>query len=141
MAAVQDPTHETTEEVFDDGENDAPRDDRTIHHIRANSSIMHLSKILVANRGEIPIRIFRTAHELSLHTIAVYSYEDRLSMHRQKADEAYVIGKRGQYTPVGAYLAGDEIIRIALEHGAQMIHPGTAVVPRDVVRLQSLTPG
>ncbi len=47
-------------------------------------------------------------------------------MHRQKADEAYAIGKRGQYTPVGAYLAGDEIIKIALEHGAQMIHPGNA---------------
>ncbi|KAJ3493862.1 hypothetical protein NLG97_g4464 [Lecanicillium saksenae] len=85
---------------------------------------MQLKKILVANRGEIPIRIFRTAHELSLHTIAVFSYEDRLSMHRQKADEAYVIGKRGQYTPVGAYLAGDEIIKIAVEHGAQLIHPG-----------------
>jgi pyruvate carboxylase len=78
----------------------------------------------VANRGEIPIRIFRTAHELSLQTVAVFSYEDRLGMHRQKADEAYVIGKRGQYTPVGAYLAGDEIIKIALEHGVQMIHPG-----------------
>ncbi|RAL63112.1 hypothetical protein DID88_004195 [Monilinia fructigena] len=81
---------------------------------------MQLKKILVANRGEIPIR----AHELSLQTVAVFSYEDRLSMHRQKADEAYVIGKRGQYTPVGAYLAGDEIIKIALEHGVQMIHPG-----------------
>ena len=78
----------------------------------------------VANRGEIPIRIFRTAHELSLSTVAVFSYEDRLSMHRQKADEAYVIGKRGQYTPVGAYLAGDEIIKIALQHGVNMIHPG-----------------
>jgi len=44
-----------------------------------------------------------------------------------EADEAYVIGKRGQYTPVHAYLAGDEIIKIALEHGAQMIHPGKAV--------------
>ena len=93
--------------------------------IRANSSIIqHLNKLLVANRGEIPIRIFRTAHELSMHTIAVFSYEDRLSMHRQKADEAYVIGKRGQYTPIGAYLAGDEIIKIALQHGASMIHPG-----------------
>ncbi|KAI1336911.1 pyruvate carboxylase [Xylariaceae sp. FL0016] len=110
------------EDVFDDSA--APRGPKTAHHIRANSSIMHLNKILVANRGEIPIRIFRTAHELSLHTIAVFSYEDRLSMHRQKADEAYVIGKRGQYTPVGAYLAGDEIIKIAVEHGAQMIHPG-----------------
>jgi hypothetical protein len=78
----------------------------------------------VANRGEIPIRIFRTAHELSLHTVAVYSHEDRLSMHRQKADEAYEIGARGQYTPVGAYLAGDEIIKIAVEHNVNMIHPG-----------------
>lgn len=98
--------------------------EQTIHRIRANSTIMNLKKILVANRGEIPIRIFRTAHELSLQTVAVFSYEDRLSMHRQKADEAYVIGKRGQYTPVGAYLAGDEIIKIALQHGVQMIHPG-----------------
>ncbi|KAL9112387.1 MAG: hypothetical protein Q9227_003229 [Pyrenula ochraceoflavens] len=92
--------------------------------LRANSSIMHLKKLMVANRGEIPIRIFRTAHELSLHTVAVYSYEDRLGMHRQKADEAYVIGKRGQYTPVQAYLAIDEIIKIATQHGVQMIHPG-----------------
>ena len=93
--------------------------------IRANSSVVqHLNKILVANRGEIPVRIFRTAHELSMHTIAVFSYEDRLGVHRQKADEAYVIGKRGQYTPIGAYLAGDEIISIALQHGANMIHPG-----------------
>ncbi|CRK33372.1 hypothetical protein BN1723_014727, partial [Verticillium longisporum] len=113
----------TFSDVFDDSDGDAPKG-QSIHHIRANSSIMQLKKILVANRGEIPIRIFRTAHELSLHTIAVFSYEDRLSMHRQKADEAYVIGKRGQYTPVGAYLAGDEIIKIAVEHGAQMIHPG-----------------
>nr|XP_036585472.1 Pyruvate carboxylase [Colletotrichum truncatum]KAF6795523.1 Pyruvate carboxylase [Colletotrichum truncatum] len=118
-------TQPTFNDVFEDGDvEEVPKDPQTIHHIRANSSIMHLKKILVANRGEIPIRIFRTAHELSLHTIAVFSYEDRLSMHRQKADEAYVIGKRGQYTPVGAYLAGDEIIKIAVEHGAQMIHPG-----------------
>ncbi|KXJ91426.1 pyruvate carboxylase [Microdochium bolleyi] len=110
------------EDAFEEGV--APKDVKTAHHIRANSSIMQLNKILVANRGEIPIRIFRTAHELSLHTIAVFSHEDRLSMHRQKADEAYMIGKRGQYTPVGAYLAGDEIIKIAVEHGAQMIHPG-----------------
>lgn len=97
---------------------DTHQDANTVHtRLRANSSIMQLNKILVANRGEIPIRIFRTAHELSLQTVAVYSHEDRLSMHRQKADEAYVIGKRGQYTPVGAYLAGDEIIKIAKEHG------------------------
>ncbi|CAL3962124.1 unnamed protein product [Diplocarpon coronariae] len=114
--------HGAYSEVFEEGMDS--QQSQTIHRIRANSSIMHLKKLLVANRGEIPIRIFRTAHELSLQTVAVYSYEDRLSMHRQKADEAYVIGKRGQYTPVGAYLAGDEIIKIATQHGVQMIHPG-----------------
>ncbi|KAN0075659.1 pyruvate carboxylase [Elaphomyces granulatus] len=114
------------EEAVDDSDfidGDAHAD--SVHRrLRANSTIMQFQKILVANRGEIPIRIFRTAHELSLQTVAVYSWEDRLSMHRQKADEAYLIGHRGQYTPVGAYLAGDEIIRIALEHGVQLIHPG-----------------
>ncbi|MCJ1240618.1 pyruvate carboxylase [Varicellaria rhodocarpa] len=109
-------------EIFEEGHQ--MHRDGVHQRIRANSSIMDMKKILVANRGEIPIRIFRTAHELSLHTVAVYSYEDRLSMHRQKADEAYVIGKRGQYTPVAAYLAGDEIIKIAVEHGVNLIHPG-----------------
>lgn len=109
-------------EVFEEGHSGT---EHSVHQrMRANSSIMHLEKILVANRGEIPIRIFRTAHELSLQTVAVFSYEDRLSMHRQKADEAYAIGKRGQFTPVAAYLAGDEIIKIAKTHGVNMIHPG-----------------
>ncbi|MDC6274500.1 pyruvate carboxylase [Lacticaseibacillus paracasei] len=80
--------------------------------------------MLVANRGEIPIRIFRSAHELSMHTVAIYSHEDRLSMHRLKADEAYAIGKTGQYSPVQAYLQIDEIIKIAKEHDVSMIHPG-----------------
>lgn len=82
------------------------------------------NKILVANRGEIPIRIFRTAHELSMQTVAIYSHEDRLSMHRLKADEAYAIGYKGQFSPVQAYLQIDEIIKIAKEHGVNMIHPG-----------------
>ena len=114
-----------SESAVDDHDYGTPHPDgethgsaNTVHQrLRANSSIMQLKKILVANRGEIPIRIFRTAHELSLQTVAVYSHEDRLSMHRQKADEAYVIGKRGEYTPVGAYLAQDAIIKIAKEHG------------------------
>ncbi|KAJ6591806.1 pyruvate carboxylase [Mycena vulgaris] len=79
-----------------------------------------LPKILVANRGEIAIRVFRSAHELAMHTVAIYSFEDRLSAHRQKAP--YQVGKG--LTPVGAYLAQDDIIRIALEHGVDMIHPG-----------------
>lgn len=82
------------------------------------------NKILVANRGEIPIRIFRSAHELSMHTVAIYSHEDRLSMHRLKADEAYPIGKKGQFSPVQAYLQIDEIIKIAKENNVSMIHPG-----------------
>ncbi|CAD6571981.1 MAG: pyruvate carboxylase [Cyphobasidiales sp. Tagirdzhanova-0007] len=81
-----------------------------------------LKKVLVANRGEIAIRVFRTAHELAMKTVAIYSHEDRLSAHRYKADESYLVGKGA--TPVAAYLAQDDIIRIALEHGADMIHPG-----------------
>lgn len=93
--------------------------------LRDNSNLLgEKNKILVANRGEIPIRIFRTAHELSMKTVAIYSHEDRLSMHRLKADEAYVIGEPGKYTPVGAYLAIDEIIKIAQLHGVSFIHPG-----------------
>ncbi|TKA71877.1 Pyruvate carboxylase [Friedmanniomyces simplex] len=115
--------NETWGTAHADGETHATAN--TVHQrLRANSTIMQLKKILVANRGEIPIRIFRTAHELSLQTVAVFSYEDRLSMHRQKADEAYVIGKRGQYTPVAAYLAGDEIIKIAKQHSCDLVHPG-----------------
>ncbi|CDF88563.1 BN860_13168g1_1 [Zygosaccharomyces bailii CLIB 213] len=93
--------------------------------LRDNFSLLgERNKILVANRGEIPIRIFRSAHELSMRSVAVYSHEDRLSMHRLKADEAYVIGEEGKYTPVGAYLAIDEIISIAKKHGVDFIHPG-----------------
>jgi pyruvate carboxylase len=80
------------------------------------------SKILVANRGEIAIRAFRAAYELGAKTVAVFPYEDRNSMHRQKADEAYQIGEKGH--PVRAYLDVDEIIRVAKESGADAIYPG-----------------
>ena len=79
-------------------------------------------KILVANRGEIAIRAFRAAVELGAKTVAVFPYEDRNSMHRLKADEAYQIGEPGH--PVRAYLDVDEIIRVALECGADAIYPG-----------------
>ncbi len=79
-------------------------------------------KILVANRGEIAIRAFRAAFELGARTVAVYPYEDRYSLHRLKADEAYQIGERGH--PVRAYLDVDEIIRVARECGADAIYPG-----------------
>ncbi|WP_029135390.1 pyruvate carboxylase [Nakamurella lactea] len=80
------------------------------------------SKILVANRGEIAIRAFRAAYELGVATVAVFPYEDRNSTHRQKADEAYRIGEPGH--PVRAYLDVDEIVRTALEAGADAIYPG-----------------
>ena len=79
-------------------------------------------KILVANRGEIAIRAFRAAYELGAKTVAVYPFEDRNSLHRQKADESYQIGEPGH--PVRAYLDVDEIIRVARESGADAIYPG-----------------
>jgi pyruvate carboxylase len=79
-------------------------------------------KILVANRGEIAIRAFRAAYELGAKTVAVYPYEDRNSLHRLKADEAYLIGEEGH--PVRAYLDVSEIIRVAKEAGADAIYPG-----------------
>ncbi len=79
-------------------------------------------KILVANRGEIAIRAMRAAFELGAKTVAVFPYEDRNSMHRLKADEAYQIGEKGH--PVRAYLDVTEIIRVARECGADAIYPG-----------------
>jgi pyruvate carboxylase len=80
------------------------------------------SKILVANRGEIAIRAFRASYELGAKTVAVFPYEDRNSIHRQKADEAYLIGEEGH--PVRAYLDVEEVIRVAKESGADAIYPG-----------------
>ena len=98
---------------------------KNLQGLRDNFALLgEKNKILVANRGEIPIRIFRSAHELSMNTVAIYSHEARLATHRLKADEAYVIGEKGEYTPVGAYLAIDEIIAIAKKHGVDFIHPG-----------------
>ncbi|MGV0111421.1 pyruvate carboxylase [Arthrobacter sp. CP30] len=80
------------------------------------------SKILVANRGEIAIRAFRAGHEVGAKTVAVFPHEDRTSIHRQKADEAYLIGEEGH--PVRAYLDIAEIIRVATEAGCDAIYPG-----------------
>jgi len=79
-------------------------------------------KVLVANRGEIAVRAFRAAYELGAGTIAVYPYEDRNSVHRLKADEAYQIQAEG--SPVRAYLTVSEMIRVAKEAGADAIYPG-----------------
>ncbi len=81
-----------------------------------------IKKLLVANRGEIAIRILRAANELGKRTVALYAEEDKLSLHRFKADESYKIGA-GQ-GPVRAYLDIDEVIRVAKHAGADAIHPG-----------------
>src|SRR5688572_24060091 len=79
-------------------------------------------KLMAANRSEIAIRVFRAATELGLRTVAIYAQEDRLSVHRFKADEAYLIGQgKG---PVGAYLDIPSIVALAKERGVDMIHPG-----------------
>ncbi|MCX8561299.1 pyruvate carboxylase [Mycolicibacterium mucogenicum] len=81
-----------------------------------------ISKLLVANRGEIAIRAFRAANELGIATVAVYPFEDRNSLHRLKADESYQIGEKGH--PVRAYLNVDDIVATALACGADAIYPG-----------------
>ena len=80
------------------------------------------NKILIANRGEIAIRIMRAANEMGKKTVAVFAEEDKLGLHRFKADEAYRIGHG--MGPVAAYLAIEEIIRVARDCGADAIHPG-----------------
>lgn len=79
-------------------------------------------RVLVANRGEIAIRIFRACHELGIRTVAIYTEEDKLSLFRTKANEAYLIGKNKG--PVEAYLNIDEIISLALKKHVDAIHPG-----------------
>ncbi len=83
---------------------------------------MAIRKILVANRSEIAIRVFRAANELGLKTVAIFAEQDKLALHRFKADEAYQVGKG--LGPIEAYLAIDEIIRVAKQSGADAIHPG-----------------
>lgn len=83
---------------------------------------MKIKKVLVANRGEIAIRIFRACTEINVKTVGVYTFEDRYSLHRYKADESYQIGENNE--PLKPYLNIDELIRVALESGVDAIHPG-----------------
>ena len=79
-------------------------------------------KLMAANRSEIAIRIFRAATEMNMRTVAIYAQEDRLAVHRFKADEAYLVGVgKG---PVGAYLDIEGIVEMAKERGVNYIHPG-----------------
>ena len=79
-------------------------------------------KLLVANRGEISIRVMRASAEMGIRTVAIYAHEDRFALHRFKADESYLVGKGAK--PIAAYLDIKDIIRIALDAGADAIHPG-----------------
>jgi pyruvate carboxylase len=89
---------------------------------RFPKTLKKITKLLVANRSEIAIRVFRSAHELSIRTVAIYSHEDRYALHRFKADEAYAIGRPGE--PVRAYLDIQGIMALCREHGVDAVHPG-----------------
>ncbi|HJZ57890.1 MAG TPA: pyruvate carboxylase [Gemmataceae bacterium] len=86
------------------------------------NSPRRFEKLLAANRSEIAIRVFRSAHELGMRTVAIYSHEDRFALHRFKADEAYRVGKPGE--PIRAYLDIEGIVGLARELGVDAIHPG-----------------
>jgi pyruvate carboxylase len=88
----------------------------------ADSAIRPFRKLLVANRSEIAIRVFRSAHELGIRTVAIYAHEDRFALHRFKADEAYRIGETGE--PLRSYLDIEGIVALAREREVDAIHPG-----------------
>src|SRR4029078_10050705 len=99
-----------------------PRLSRTHTAPRSDSPAMR--KLLVANRSEIATRVFRAATELGLGTVAIYTYEDRFSLHRFKSDESYLIGPPEGGEPVKGYLNIENIIAVAKAHGVDAIHPG-----------------
>lgn len=90
--------------------------------IKEDINMQKIKTVLVANRGEIAIRVFRACNELGIRTVAIYSKEDTLSLHRNKADEAYMVGE-GK-SPTDAYLDIEGILKIAKEHDVDAIHPG-----------------
>ncbi|KAF4089140.1 hypothetical protein AMELA_G00063020 [Ameiurus melas] len=95
---------------------------RSAHTSPQSFEYRPIKKVMVANRGEIAIRVFRACTELGIRTVAVYSEQDTGQMHRQKADEAYLIGKG--LPPVAAYLHIHDIIKVAKENNVDAIHPG-----------------
>src|SRR5436190_20609974 len=85
------------------------------------SSQSPFTAVLVANRGEIAIRVFRACNELGIRTLGIYSEEDKTALHRYKADETYLMGSRD---PLKAYLDIESIVALARRHRAEAIHPG-----------------
>lgn len=94
------------------------------------NSMKKLNKILVANRGEIAIRIFRACNELDIRTVAIYSEEDSTSLHRYKADESYIVGEKK--SPIEAYLHIEGIIDIAKKTNTDAIHPGYGFLAENI---------
>ena len=92
--------------------------------------ITTITKLLVANRGEIAIRVFRAATELKINTVAVYTFEDRYSLHRYKADQSFQIGDESE--PLKPYLDIEEIIKVAKENQVDAIHPGYGFLSENV---------
>jgi pyruvate carboxylase len=84
----------------------------------------HFKTILVANRGEIAIRVLRAGYELGLRTVAIYSHEDRYAMHRYKADEAWEVNGT---SAIGAYLDIEQIVALAKRRNVDVIHPGYGI--------------
>ena len=98
-----------------------------------------IRSLLIANRGEIAIRVMRAANELGIRTVSVYSQEDRFSLHRMKADESYLVGEgKGA---VEAYLDIEGIIRVARETGADAVHPGYGFLSENPAFAECTTPG
>ncbi len=98
--------------------------------MESSTAIHQIKKLLVANRGEIAIRVFRAATELKIKTVAVYTYEDRYSLHRYKADESFQIGDESE--PLKPYLDIEEIIRVAKRNKVDAIHPGYGFLSENV---------
>ncbi|TPX70516.1 pyruvate carboxylase [Chytriomyces confervae] len=101
-----------------------PHSSLTSKRARTQSAEPKECTLLAANRGEIALRIIRAGRELNMNCIAIYSFEDRLSMHRTRADKAYQIGSPETHSPVGAYLSIPDIIEIAKAKNVTAIHPG-----------------
>src|SRR4051794_39487805 len=87
-----------------------------------DQSLRPVRKLMAANRSEIAIRVFRTAHELGIRTVAIYAHEDRFALHRFKADEAYRVGQPGE--PLRSYLDFASIVQLAQQREVDAIHPG-----------------
>ena len=97
--------------------------------IQSQASLRPFRKLLVANRSEIAIRVFRAASELGIKTVAIYSHEDRFALHRFKADESYMVGEGNE--PVRAYLDVPAILQIAKDAAVDAIHPGYGFLSED----------